>query len=286
MDLEFIDASTPGAEKVGIKLSVKGQIQMFVNGELRVPDLGALKYWSLDGTVRHDGCMIFQFVPDEKMHKALVLRIIAVSAGVPWEGDEPELCCGSAMQLLDEASGDLVEFRMSANGKLSEYHNGEMLIEEVGVLEYSAADSSISDEAEGNFQLSFDERTEKSILLRSMAVKAGVEWIGDEPKPLALFHRKAKLSQGSILKVFQAFDTNKDGFIQEAELQTVLVELGLPAREVVDCFAAADANGNGVLDYGEFVAWICSACEPTNYARTCIRRHVLGAGRRKSEGSK
>lgn len=284
MDLEFIDANKAESEKIGIKLSVKGQLQMFVNGELRVASLGALKYWKVDGTVRHDGCMIFQFVPDEKLQKALVLRIIAASAGVPWEGDEPEVC--SAMQLLDEASGDLVEFRLSADGKLSECHNGEIVIEEVGVLEYSAADSSIADEADGYFQVSCDERTEKSILLRSMAVKAGVEWVGDEPKPLALFERKAKLSQGSILKVFQAFDANKDGFIQEAELRTVLVELGLPQEEVVDCFAGADANGNGVVDYGEFVAWICSACEPTNYARTCIRRHVLGAGRGKSEGSK
>eukprot|EP00930_Biecheleria_cincta_P099715 TRINITY_DN91326_c0_g1_i1.p1 TRINITY_DN91326_c0_g1~~TRINITY_DN91326_c0_g1_i1.p1 ORF type:complete len:296 (+),score=60.68 TRINITY_DN91326_c0_g1_i1:35-889(+) len=284
MDLEFLDASKPGAEKIGIKLSIKGQLQMYVNGELTVPELSTLKYWNVDGSVRHDDKIIFQFILAEKMQKALVLRIIAASAGVPWEGDEPEVC--SELQLRDGASEDLVEFRLSADGKLSEYQNGELLIEEVGVLEYSAADSTITDEADGTFQIGFDERTEKSILLRSMAVKAGVEWVGEEPKPLALFERKAKLSQGSILKVFQAFGTNKDGFIQEAELRRVLVELGLPEQEVVECFAGADANGNGVLDYGEFVAWVCSAFEPVNYARTEIRRHVLGAGRRKGAGYK
>eukprot|EP00931_Biecheleriopsis_adriatica_P089175 TRINITY_DN63342_c0_g1_i1.p1 TRINITY_DN63342_c0_g1~~TRINITY_DN63342_c0_g1_i1.p1 ORF type:complete len:300 (+),score=55.82 TRINITY_DN63342_c0_g1_i1:31-930(+) len=256
MDLTFLDAERAENNLTCFKLSIKGKVQMFVEGELVHPDIRELKFWHVDGTIRSEGEVICQFRPEEKAEKAWVLRAVAASAGIPWLGDAPPLV--KHLQMKDEDTGDLIEFRTDEKGTtLSQFLNGELTNAEVGILEYSAADCTVADENEGMFRIRFDDRTEKSLLLRAMAVQAGVEWQGDEPKPLALYEARVRVGPLSIYKVFKRWDLDRSGTIQQDEFSQVLVDLGLKAEEAAICFNAADMNKNGVVDYAEFCAWLC-----------------------------
>lgn len=66
----------------------------------------------------------------------------------------------------------------------------------------------------------------------------------------------APSAEAELLEAFRIFDRNGDGFITEEELRQALLNLGerLTGEQLRDMIAAADTDGNGLIDYNEFVA--------------------------------
>ncbi|KAI3967941.1 hypothetical protein MKX01_027124 [Papaver californicum] len=60
-----------------------------------------------------------------------------------------------------------------------------------------------------------------------------------------------------LKKAFDLFDENKDGFINERELQSVMLKLGLKeGHDIKECqrmIRVFDDNGDGRIDFIEFV---------------------------------
>jgi calmodulin len=58
-----------------------------------------------------------------------------------------------------------------------------------------------------------------------------------------------------IREAFKVFDKNGDGFIESSELRQVMQSLGekLTEEEVEDMIREADADGDGRVNYQEFV---------------------------------
>lgn len=54
---------------------------------------------------------------------------------------------------------------------------------------------------------------------------------------------------------FKVFDQDNNGYIDAAELQTILSNMGenLPMDQVEDMIREADLNGDGLIDYEEFI---------------------------------
>lgn len=63
-------------------------------------------------------------------------------------------------------------------------------------------------------------------------------------------------AETELLEAFRIFDRNEDGFITEEELKLALLNLGerLTGEQLRDMIAAADTDGNGLIDYNEFAA--------------------------------
>ena len=54
-------------------------------------------------------------------------------------------------------------------------------------------------------------------------------------------------------KAFHAIDQNRDNFISLQELASTLKRMQFPKNEVDEMFDEADEDGNGVLDFNEFI---------------------------------
>lgn len=65
----------------------------------------------------------------------------------------------------------------------------------------------------------------------------------------------APTADAELLEAFRVFDRNGDGYITEEELRHALLNLGerLTSEELKEMVAAADKDGNGLIDYAEFV---------------------------------
>eukprot|EP00092_Neocalanus_flemingeri_P031331 GFUD01034027.1.p1 GENE.GFUD01034027.1~~GFUD01034027.1.p1 ORF type:complete len:149 (+),score=63.81 GFUD01034027.1:209-655(+) len=84
----------------------------------------------------------------------------------------------------------------------------------------------------------------------------------DFPEFLDMMKKKAgEVDEGAELReAFKIFDRNRDGYIDMKELKKVVAMLGtmLTKEEVEEFMAEADKDGNGKLDYDEFVKMLLS----------------------------
>merc|ERR1712059_56527 len=82
------------------------------------------------------------------------------------------------------------------------------------------------------------------------------------PEFLELMKQKANEDDDAdtIREAFKIFDRDKDGYISMKELKKVTTMLGqtLTKEEVEDFMKEADVDGNGKLDYDEFVKMLLS----------------------------
>ncbi|KAI5710262.1 hypothetical protein M8J76_017006 [Diaphorina citri] len=79
---------------------------------------------------------------------------------------------------------------------------------------------------------------------------------------LQMMSKKMKGADGEdeLKEAFKVFDKNNDGLISSLELRHVMTHLGekLSEEEVDDMIKEADLNGDGVVDYKEFVTILTS----------------------------
>ncbi|KAL4448878.1 hypothetical protein ABPG77_007595 [Micractinium sp. CCAP 211/92] len=79
----------------------------------------------------------------------------------------------------------------------------------------------------------------------------------DFPEFIQLMARKMKDtdSEAELMEAFKVFDKDGNGFISAAELRHVMTNLGekLTDEEVDEMIREADTDGDGQVDYNEFV---------------------------------
>eukprot|EP00931_Biecheleriopsis_adriatica_P116221 TRINITY_DN91897_c0_g1_i1.p1 TRINITY_DN91897_c0_g1~~TRINITY_DN91897_c0_g1_i1.p1 ORF type:complete len:510 (+),score=88.17 TRINITY_DN91897_c0_g1_i1:79-1608(+) len=61
----------------------------------------------------------------------------------------------------------------------------------------------------------------------------------------------------SIMNTFKVFDEDRSGAIEKGELVAVLRRLSLETVDIDELIEAVDVNRDGVVDYEEFVSWVC-----------------------------
>merc|ERR1719157_33738 len=73
----------------------------------------------------------------------------------------------------------------------------------------------------------------------------------------------AKSNSGDVISTFRLFDRNGDGTIDREELEMVLKLLDPQMwtdANVEKLLKGADANGDGVVQYEEFIGWTFGGC--------------------------
>jgi calmodulin len=82
-------------------------------------------------------------------------------------------------------------------------------------------------------------------------------WLTDRAEFLTMMARKMKDtdSEEEIREAFKVFDRDNNGFISAAELRHVMTSIGekLTDDEVDEMIREADQDGDGRIDYNEFV---------------------------------
>jgi len=95
--------------------------------------------------------------------------------------------------------------------------------------------------------------------LNNMVMEVDLDGNGtiEFPEFLEMMKKKANTvdQEGELREAFRIFDRNKDGYISMKELKKVTTLLGatLTKEEVDEFMKEADVDGNGKLDYDEFV---------------------------------
>merc|ERR1719393_513058 len=71
--------------------------------------------------------------------------------------------------------------------------------------------------------------------------------------------RSIRKTVKDVQNAFKQFDRNGDGAIDKAELTSALKSTGgnFTQQEIDTIFSAADSDGNGEIDYEEFIALMC-----------------------------
>ena len=84
----------------------------------------------------------------------------------------------------------------------------------------------------------------------------------DFPEFLSLMVKKMKdtSSDEKILDVFKSFDKDGNGYVSASELRSIMMSLGeiLTDVEVDEMIREADTNGDGQIDYDEFIQMMSS----------------------------
>ncbi|CAK0845931.1 unnamed protein product [Prorocentrum cordatum] len=67
-----------------------------------------------------------------------------------------------------------------------------------------------------------------------------------------------------VVEIFKAWDQDGDGTISKQELERVLVMLNpsFTKKELDKVMKSADTNGDGLIDYEEFAAWLQGSDKP------------------------
>ncbi|KAK2154774.1 hypothetical protein LSH36_258g05110 [Paralvinella palmiformis] len=75
---------------------------------------------------------------------------------------------------------------------------------------------------------------------------------------IVMMARQQCLSPAELEQAFRMFDRDHDGFIDARELRHLLTNLGekLTDQEVDEMIREVDVDGDGKVDYGEFVAML------------------------------
>eukprot|EP00804_Cyclotella_cryptica_P016645 CCRYP_001963-RA/>CCRYP_001963-RA protein AED:0.34 eAED:0.49 QI:144/0.5/0.4/1/0.5/0.4/5/0/205 len=101
----------------------------------------------------------------------------------------------------------------------------------------------------------------------------------DFPEFLTMMARKMKDtdSEEEILEAFKVFDKDGNGFISAAELRHIMTNLGekLTDEEVDEMIREADIDGDGQINYEEFVKMMMSNLRAQGHNGTCNVNNVL-----------
>lgn len=104
--------------------------------------------------------------------------------------------------------------------------------------------------------------TEDELLNLVMEVDIDGNGTIDFPEFLEMMKKKATEvdEEADLREAFKLFDRNRDGFIDMKELKKVTSMLGtmLTKEELEEFMSEADVDGNGKLDYDEFVKMLLS----------------------------
>ena len=78
-------------------------------------------------------------------------------------------------------------------------------------------------------------------------------------------------------EAFKIFDRNRDGFIDMKELKKVTAMLGtmLSQEEIEEFMAEADKDGNGKIDYEEFVKMLMSYWNMKVFSSCICKMHFV-----------
>ncbi|KAJ8044770.1 Calmodulin [Holothuria leucospilota] len=96
-----------------------------------------------------------------------------------------------------------------------------------------------------------------------------MEGVGVSPegsKPQSLIEELNKEQILEFREAFETFDRDHDGVISVKELKRILKMIGLdlPDEDVQDMFDEADQDGNGTLDFVEFMAMVTKKMTDTD----------------------
>jgi len=84
----------------------------------------------------------------------------------------------------------------------------------------------------------------------------------------AMLDKKVYLQESALWEAFSVFDLNQDGFIDPDELKRLLcddmVDEAVGSRRIEEVMLQVDNNGDGTIDFAEFMNMMHENCSPTH----------------------